>query len=515
VGLRLRRGNDFPYLGARGFAQLFVDAESSLLAPDEPAPGSGALECACGAVASGRCSPAMPFITPAGTFWTNQGAEGPDGSRSLRQVMTRGRCFREGYHSVAIARLRVGESTLGLLHLADQRPGLLDPHALARIERVAETVAGVLARLKTQEAHQESEGRFRTLLENSSVVSLIYQRKQVIYGNPAMDLTFGVLPDGSSFRELRANVHPEDEAAFDQLCEELDLHLARTDDLAIRFVLPDLEAGIKRLRWFKFQSSPIGFRGNPAVLVELVDITRLKELEHAVAVRERLASLGHMAAGIAHEIRNPLSGINLNVSALGLLCQRSEGLAPDERERIEAVLAQIKAASEKTASVIRRVMEFSKPSPPRMDRIDVSHAVREALALCSTAARKHGIELVERFPAGPLFCHADPALMEQVVLNLLNNAIQAMAEGGHPGLLSVTLSQEDARAVVRVADSGPGVPSHLRERIFEPFFTTKKDGHGIGLSFSHRIVADHGGRLSVGPSESGGAEFRVELPLES
>jgi PAS domain S-box-containing protein len=516
VGVRLRSGTDYPYLETHGFAEVFVNTASGLLSNDSCAAGATDLDCACEAVLDGRCSPEMPFVSPGGTLWLNTGADAPEARTKLKLISNRGKCFRGGYRSLALAPLKAGGASLGILQLCDRRPDRIDPHLLARIEQVAETVAGRLARLQIQEAHRESENRFRTLLENSSVVSVICQESQIRYGNPAMELTFGSPREGASLRDL-GEIHPEDRKAFEQFCEEIDLLLARPDDLVLRFLVLDQESREKQLRWFKCQSIPIGFRGQPAVLVELVDVTRLKELEQTVAARERLASLGQMAAGIAHEIRNPLSGINLNVSTLGLLTERAEGLTPAEQERFQAVLAQIKSASQKTSLVIRRVMEFSKPSPPKMDRIDLAGPVREAIALSLPSLRKDGIELVEELGSAPTYCTADPALLEQVVLNLLTNAIQAMkdplAAGARPATLTVSVGQEGEHAVVRVADSGPGVPPHLRDRIFEPFFTTKKEGHGIGLSFSHRIVADHGGRLRVGASASGGAEFRVELPL--
>jgi PAS domain S-box-containing protein len=519
VGVRLRSGIDYPYLETRGFAEVFVNAESSLLSHEDCAAGASALDCACGAVIEGRYSPELPFVSTGGTLWLNNGADVPAEARAkLKLISNRGRCFRDGYRSLALAPLKAGDTSLGLLQLCDRRPGRIDPHLLERIELVAETIAGKLARLQFQEAHLESENRFRTLLESSSVVSVICQGAQMLYGNPAMELTFGALREGSSFRDL-GEVHPEDQRPFEQFCEEIDLLLARPDDLALRFFVLDPESREKRIRWFKCQSIPIGFHGQPALLVELVDITRLKELEQTVAARERLASLGQMAAGIAHEIRNPLSGININVSTLGLLAQKAEGLSPAEQERFQAVLAQIKTASQKTSLVIRRVMEFSKPAPPKMGRIDLADPVREALALSLASLRKGGIELVQELGTSPTYCTADPALVEQVVLNLVSNAVQAMkdlgGDGARPGKLIVSVGQEGEQAVVRVADNGPGVPSHLRDRIFEPFFTTKKDGHGIGLSFSHRIVTDHGGQLRVGSSESGGAEFRIELPLQA
>ena len=109
---------------------------------------------------------------------------------------------------------------------------------------------------------------------------------------------------------------------------------------------------------------------------------------------------------------------------------------------------------------------------------------------------------------------ADPRLIEQVLLNLISNAVQAMGSRDGPRRIEIASSTEEGRIVLRVSDSGPGVPTRLRTKIFDPFFTTRKDGYGIGLSFSHRIVSDHGGSLTVGKSCWGGAEFRIELPIE-
>ena len=258
---------------------------------------------------------------------------------------------------------------------------------------------------------------------------------------------------------------------------------------------------------------PVDFRGKAAALVNMVDITRMKELEQDVAAREKLASLGQLAAGIAHEIRNPLSGINLNVSTLEMLCRRAEGLDPEDKERIVAVVAQAKAASEKISTVVQRIMEFSKPVLPRMERADLNQVVRASIATPEIAGRKGDAEIRAHLSPEPLYCKADPALLEQVLFNLVVNAIHAMEEIVGPKRITVSVAREGDQAVVHVADTGPGVPGHLRERIFDPFFTMRRGGHGIGLSLSQRIVSKHGGRISAGSAEEGGAEFRVELPL--
>jgi len=519
VGVRYRRGADYPYAETRGFPQEFVAAEMGLCSPDRSANGGDIgggdppLECTCGAVIAGRFDPSLPFFTPAGTFWTNSASELLATEGSIRTVATRGRCVQEGYESIALVPLRVGDVTFGLLQLNDRRKGMFHPNLLAQLERVAENVAAALSRMLAREALQESEDRFRSLLESSSVGIFIVLDGRIVFRNPQLERIFGKIPDGFPFREL-GPVHPDDAAEFERLCDAVDHAGPERLEADIRFLVPEGDGGRRSVRWLHCQANPIHFRERPSLLVDMVNITRVKELEQAVTAREKLASIGQLAAGIAHEIRNPLSGININVSTLELLCRRAEGLEPEEREKMGAVVSQAKAASEKISSVIQRVMGFSKPAPPRMDRVDVNRVVRDTLSLSKMLRKKGRVEFREALSSEPLPCQADSALLGQVVLNLVANAVQAMEEGDGQGVVTVGAAREGDKAVIRVADTGPGVPEHLREKIFEPFFTTRKEGHGIGLSFSNRIVSDHGGRLSVGLAEGGGAEFRIELPLK-
>jgi len=148
-----------------------------------------------------------------------------------------------------------------------------------------------------------------------------------------------------------------------------------------------------------------------------------------------------------------------------------------------------------------------------MERIDVVQVVREALALSAASIRKLEVELHQELSTVPLYCRADATLLEQAILNLITNALQAMEAVEREKFLKVVVAREGQKAVIQVADNGPGVAGEILGKIFDPFYTTRKDGHGIGLSFSHRVVSKHDGRLSAGNAEGGGAEFRIELPL--
>jgi len=184
-------------------------------------------------------------------------------------------------------------------------------------------------------------------------------------------------------------------------------------------------------------------------------------------------------------------------------------------EKLGEIVSQAKGASDKIATVIRRVMDFSKPVPPKLGRVDVNQVIQEALVFSSATLRKSGIEVETSLLPGLPKCTADPRLLEQVLLNLITNAVQALENVEGRKRLGVATAQDNGAVLIRVFDNGPGVPVHLRKKIFSPFYTTRKTGHGIGLSFSHRIIENHGGTLSASGNDWGGAEFRIALPVES
>jgi signal transduction histidine kinase len=184
-------------------------------------------------------------------------------------------------------------------------------------------------------------------------------------------------------------------------------------------------------------------------------------------------------------------------------------------EIIRQIITQIQVASNKIESVIKRVMDFSKPGAPKMVRTDINASLEEAVELSAVTMRKNSIKIKKSLATNLPQCYADPHLIEQVVLNLITNAACAMDKSnGNTKLVEIKSSARDNTLSIQVADSGPGVPVELREKIFDPFFTTKEDGSGIGLNIAQRIVADHNGTITLGKSRWGGAEFTIELPIE-
>jgi C4-dicarboxylate-specific signal transduction histidine kinase len=241
----------------------------------------------------------------------------------------------------------------------------------------------------------------------------------------------------------------------------------------------------------------------------MLDITRARELEHLLRLEDKMASLGRVAAGIAHEIRNPLSGVTMYLSAL-------EGLGPADctPEEVGRIAGRIRRAAGRIEAVMKRVLDFSRPAQPRLAWISVNRVIQEVIELSQVTLRKSRVRLTTDLAPNLPLCHADAQLLEQVLMNLVTNAVQALAEAPGERRVEISSGLHQGGVVIRVADSGPGVPPEAGERIFDPFFTIKKDGSGIGLALSQRIITDHGGRLAAGVSRFGGAEFTIEMPTD-
>lgn len=227
---------------------------------------------------------------------------------------------------------------------------------------------------------------------------------------------------------------------------------------------------------------------------------RLKELQ--LARGERLATVGTLAASVAHEINNPIAFVHSNLNRLDEMWDKEE-----ERDEIREIIAECREGTERVRHIVSDLLRMSRSGEVRNAPVDLHETIAKVLPLARSAAR-HGARITTRLAGVPRVL-GDETLLGQVVLNLVVNALQAMPEGTpESNEVSLSTSYEGGTVRLVVADTGPGIPEHLRELVFDPFYTTKSEGTGLGLAVSRDIVARHQGRLEV---ESGPSGTRMVL----
>jgi C4-dicarboxylate-specific signal transduction histidine kinase len=220
--------------------------------------------------------------------------------------------------------------------------------------------------------------------------------------------------------------------------------------------------------------------------------------------------MGELAASLSHEITQPIASARNNACA----AQNFLGMQPPDLGEVREALGCVLADVDRAREIIERIREHIKKTPPRNERFDINTAINEAIVLARSAIIGNGASVQTRLAEGSLPVQGDRVQLQQVVLNLILNAIEAMgAVEAEPRELLISTEQAQENGIlVTVRDSGPGIdPEHV-ERVFEAFYTTKTRGLGMGLSICRSIIAAHGGRLWADPNEPRGAVFQFTLP---
>jgi signal transduction histidine kinase len=219
---------------------------------------------------------------------------------------------------------------------------------------------------------------------------------------------------------------------------------------------------------------------------------------------DKLATIGELAAGAAHEIRNPLTAIKSSLQYL-------ESKSADDSSR--KILGTALQETERIDEILSALLSFSRPSEIKKEKHDLLETLGESLDLISFQAKTQKVNLLKELPSAPVWINGDKSQLKQLFLNLFLNALQAMKEGGQ---MKVEVSQlEGQRVLVAVTDSGEGIPEENLDKIFDPFFTTKKGGTGLGLSICYTIVKTHHGDIEIKSKPNQGTTALVKLPQNS
>ncbi|MBI4795060.1 MAG: PAS domain S-box protein [Deltaproteobacteria bacterium] len=371
-----------------------------------------------------------------------------------------------------------------------------------RIQGAVQAILDMTERQQLARELKDSEEKFRRLVETSLDGIALHSAMRLLYVNRACLEMFGYQEPGEMLgrRLLQFIDLPYQQAVARRLS-----HLLRGDSRPRIFEIKGIKKDGARVD-LELVSFPTTYEGQPAIQTHIRDITHKKHLEEQLTRTEKLAALGQLAAGLAHEINNPLGGI-LVYSYLLL-----EDQAPEQAER--AQVEKIVREATRCKEIVQGLLEFSRHMPSKMIPLNINAVLEETLSLVSDHLLFQNIDLVREFQADLPPVLGDKTKLEQVFINLLMNCGESM-EG--EGKLSVVTSGRTGSEMVQIRfrDTGPGIPEGHLSRLFDPFFTTKEVGKGVGLglSISYGIIQKHRGRVSVESTGPQGTTFLVELPV--
>lgn len=274
-----------------------------------------------------------------------------------------------------------------------------------------------------------------------------------------------------------------------------------------------------RLIYVNIRISPSEYLGNSALLVTTNDITKRLSAEQLLIQASKMATLGEMATGIAHELNQPLSVIKTASSFLIRKVKKGEKIRDDI---LRTMAEEMDSHVDRAANIINHLREFGRKSEVRKEAVDVNEAIEKALDIFNQQLRLRKIDVIKHLDRNLPLILANSNRLEQVFINLLINARDAIEERLEQAIdkniikqITLTTSSHDGSVIISFKDTGTGIPPSVMEKIFEPFFTTKKvgKGTGLGLSISYGIVQDYDGTIKVRTAENEGAEFIIQFPV--
>jgi signal transduction histidine kinase len=239
-------------------------------------------------------------------------------------------------------------------------------------------------------------------------------------------------------------------------------------------------------------------------LVTLRDLDSIENINTQLQVSERLAAVGRITAGVAHEVKNPLNSMRLWLENL------KEALPPETDGMAQQAVHVLDVEIDRLDAVVKRFLDFARPMEVRLEPTQLADLLHEVLEIAQPQLQQANVEVAQLIPIGVPEAFVDRALLKQAVLNLVLNAAEAMPHGGQ---LQLTLSRRGETAEITVGDTGKGIPPENRQKVFQLFFTTRPGGSGIGLASTFRIVQLHNGSIDFTTEVGRGTTFRIELPL--
>ncbi|HUL37600.1 MAG TPA: PAS domain S-box protein [Thermodesulfobacteriota bacterium] len=373
------------------------------------------------------------------------------------------------------------------------------------VNRAIEGHGLMLEKVRLQKELIETKNFLESIVEKAGdAISVVDLEEKILYWNEGAEKIYGYKREEVWGKKLSEFLYPRDEnlrAEEEKVTEKLMTRVKAGE------VLPNVE--VKRQTKdgkeiiVSMTISPLRSAEGRIVGASRIckDITDLKKAEERLVLAERLSSLGELTAGVAHELRNPLAGIKINTQILS----RKKDLPEMEKKLLNSTQEGI----EKIQKIVEDMLHFAKPKPSHFKEEDINEVVKGSMAVLQTKLKKGNISPVFEERQGLPKVRIDIHQIQQVLINLMLNAMQAMERGGT--LTIRTFAEDEGGVGVEVRDTGVGIPRPHLKKIFDPFFTTKSEGTGLGLSISLKILENHGATIDVVSEEGRGSTFTIHF----
>lgn len=368
-------------------------------------------------------------------------------------------------------------------------------------------------RKRAQEALRESEQKYSTVVESSLTGIYIDQNGRIVFANKKFAEIYGYSSKELVGMDSWKLVHPDDRAWIDEMRARRLKGEEAPSEYQARGLTKD-----GRTIWIVRRNTRIDYGGKPAILGNIVDVTESRAKEAQLIQASKMSTLGEMATGVAHELNQPLSSIQIGADFFRNIAKKDVEIPQEE---LVYVAEQISQQVARAVKIIDHMRQFGRKAEIQREKVDINQPLKAVFALLGEQLRVRGIKvklnLEDNLP--PVLANSNR--LEQVFIDLVVNARDAMGDERTSldgeiteNSLTVTTFKEHGRVAVTITDTGPGIPDSLTEKIFEPFFTTKEvgKGTGLGLSISYGIVNDYDGTIELVGKTQKGATFKITFP---
>jgi len=464
----------------------------------------------CRAVMSGKTHEFSRYNTDYGSLWVSDtvAARGPRPEAGVIAAVFAG-AGAEGFRSILIVPFVIGDRNNGVLALKSAKPSFFTRREVSLYESIAQNLGAAIATRRIRAEYHERVKELTCLYGIAQEAS----RPELTLEEVLLEIV-GLIPPGWQYPEitrgrivLDGRVFSTAEFSDEWQKQEADIVIAGNKRGVVEVAYTEKRPEVAEGPFLKEERNLIDAIARQLSLI----IERRKSEEDRMKLQDqlrhadRLATIGQLAAGVAHEFNEPLG----NILGFAQLVLKNKDL----RDEVRADIEKIVGASMHAREVVRKLMLFARQEPAKLARVDLNTVIEEGLYFLEARCAKAGIELEYRLEPELPEITADPAQIHQVLVNLVVNAIQAMPDGG---TITIATKSDDDHVSLLVEDTGIGMSEEIRKQLFIPFFTTKDvdEGTGLGLPVVHGIVTSHGGSIQVWSKVGEGSRFEIRLPLK-